>query len=73
MTNTLGSFDLFISQGGIPEGKKDALIAAADTMFMGKMWFTQNGFEPTAEQLLRFAELVLRYEIDKEHLSHWPE
>jgi hypothetical protein len=73
MTNTLGSFDFFISEGSIPQDKKDALIAVGDSMFMGKMWFKQNGFEATAEQLLTFAELVLRYEIDKERLALWPD
>lgn len=67
------SFNFFMANNKFPESKSDALIAVADTMWMGKMWFKDNGFEVTAEQLLRFAELVLRYEIDKERLALWPD
>ena len=68
----MGSFDTFLTLQNVPAGKKDALIAVADTMFMGQMWFKDNGFEPSADHLLKFAEIVLRYEIDKERLAMEP-
>lgn len=58
----MNSFDFFIANGGIEQGKRDALVAVADTMWLGKLWFEQHKIEPTADQLLQFAELVLRYE-----------
>lgn len=63
------SFDFFIANSGIEQGKRDALIAVADTMWMGKLWFEHNKFEPTADQLLRFAELVLKYEQGQTRLA----
>jgi hypothetical protein len=57
------NFDFFIAKGGWSETKKDALVAVGDTMFMGMMWLRQHELPETVENMVRFAELVLRYEV----------
>ena len=63
------NFDFFLSKNGFPESKRVALSVVADTMFMAMMWLRQNKLPETMEDMARFTDLVLRYEIEHERLA----
>jgi hypothetical protein len=63
------NFEFFIQKGHLQEGKKEALVVVADTMFLARMWLRQSELPETVENMARFTELVLRYEIERERLS----
>lgn len=55
----LNDFDQMLKT--IPDGEwKLGLVAVADSCYMARTWFRVHGFEPTAADVLRFAELVLQ-------------
>jgi hypothetical protein len=63
------NFDFFITKGHMPKEAADALVAVGDTMFMARMWLRQNELDESVDNMFRFTELVLRYELEKERIA----